>query len=98
MGFLRRIAFTSLAISFLGLCSCTENPGTPDSEHMASEEDYEKMKNELADLERGAENFREDVAEAINQQAINDMTPEELEAVRNSGVEIPEGVVLPPEE
>ncbi len=94
----RRTAFSFLAIPILGLLSCEENQSTSNSEHMASEEDYEKMKSELANLEQGAENFREEVANALNQQAINDMTPEELEAVRNSGIEVPEGVELPPEE
>lgn len=93
-----RIALALLPISIFGLASCGDDTPAPKPDEVAVEESYEKMKSQLEELEQDAEDFREEIARAMDQQAVSDMTPEELEALRNGEIEIPEGVDLPPEE
>lgn len=89
------VLFFALPVAF---SSCEKNDPEPEPEISSADEAHARMKKQLAELENEAEEFREVIANSMNRQAIDQLSPEELEQLRESGIKLPDSVELPPEE
>ena len=78
--------------------SCERQTEPPVTEEKPVDASIERTRNEIAELEAGVEEFREQIVRSMNQHAVDQMTPEEIEALRKSEIKLPEGVEIPSEE